>query len=429
MMEKNHLPRLILLSIILSILLSTNVGKAQNNVFYNNGILQVESKTMLSSYADFTNQAQGKLVNDGMTYYFGNFTNEGNFTYTKTLATGEVKFVGTKQQNTIIAGNTTIDLHKVTFDLNQPQYYFDLKANLDIWGEVDFKDGIIKVDSVVNSTTKQPAGLISFMPKSKHKNSRDTSFIDGVVEKVGADPFVFPIGNKEYYRPAGISAPQNSKDVVLSNYVFQDSTFFKAHQAHIPEIKQLNTQEYWKLEKTKNSQTNFMLTLSWDERTTLADVLKNPEQDLHIVHWNSANKQWEDLGGIVDMDNKKITTPANISNLGYFTLASMQESPPVEEGVIIYNYVNANGGDQNDYFIIKNINRYPQNSVQIFNRWGAKVYETKNYDSQDNVFRGRQTKGGKLPAGTYYYLITYKKETKNTSYTIKKTGYLHLDSK
>lgn len=425
MMKKNRLPRLILLSIGLS----TNIGKAQNNVFYNNGILHVKSKTILSSYADFTNQMQGQLVNDGVTYYFGNFTNDGNFTYTKTLDTGEIQFVSTKQQNTIIAGNKAVDLHKVTFDIQQHKNYFDLKVNLDIWGELDFKEGIIKVDPLVNSTTKQPAGLVSFMPKSKHKNSNASSFVDGTVEKVGAEPFVFPIGNKEYFRPASISAPKNSKDVVLSNYVFQDSSFFEAHAAHAPEIKQVNTQEYWTLEKAKNSQTSFMLTLSWDERTTLPDLLINPEQDLHIVHWNSAQKQWEDLGGIVDMANKTITTPANISNSGYFTLASVQENQPGDDDVIIYNYVNANGGDQNDYFIIKNINRYPQNSVQIFNRWGAKVYETKNYDSQDNVFRGRQTRGGKLPSGTYYYLITYKKETKNTSYTVKKTGYLHLDSK
>lgn len=425
MIKVNRLPRFVLLCLGLS----TTISLAQNNVFYNKGILKVKSKTILSSYSDFTNQNQGNFTNDGVLYSFGDFTNDGKFTYTKTLNTGEVYFVSTKEQQKRIAGNEVVNLNRVTFDNQQIKPYFDLKANLDIWGEVDFKQGIIKVDDQINTATKQPMGLISFMPESQHKNSSATSFVDGVVEKVGAEPFVFPVGNKQHYRPVYISAPQNSKDVVLCNYVLKDPAFFATHQEQAPEIKQVNTQEYWTLEKAKNKATYCVLTLSWDEKTTPADLLLNPEQELHIVYWNATSNQWEDLGGIVDTENKTITTPADITEFGYFTLATIHPYSPEEDDVIIYNYVNTTGGDENDHFIIKNITNYPSNAVQIFNRWGAKVYETKNYDSQGNVFKGYQTKGGKLPAGTYYYFITYKKETKNRSYTVKKTGYLHLDAK
>ncbi|MDM1046134.1 hypothetical protein HX004_14855 [Myroides sp. 1354] len=84
-----------------ALFLSTSMIIAQNNVFYNKGILQVKSKTILSSYSDFANHTQGRLINDGLTYYFGDFSNDGDFTYTKTLTTGEVKFVSMKQQNTV----------------------------------------------------------------------------------------------------------------------------------------------------------------------------------------------------------------------------------------------------------------------------------------------------------------------------------------
>lgn len=424
-MKKKYSLHLLLAS---TIVCSPSIGIAQNNVFFNKGILQVNSKTILSSYSDFSNQTQGQLVNDGLAYYFGNFTNDGAFTYTKTLDTGEVRFVSTKEQHTIIAGNKVVDLHKVTFDLNTA-FWFDLKANLDIWGEANFKEGVIIVDAVVNTVTNQPAGLMSFMPNAKYKNSSASSFVDGAVEKVGAEPFIFPVGNKQHYRPASISAPKNNKDVVLCNYVYHDPAFFEIHQTHVPEIKQINTREYWKVETAKKNQTSFMLTLSWDEHTLLPDLLQNTEQNLHIVHWNSTVKQWEDLGGVVDRENKTITTPANISNFGYFTLARMVDNGPEDDELVIYNYVNATGRDNNDYFIIKNIDKYPNNKVQLFNRWGTKIYETKNYNSEGNVFRGTQKGGGKLSAGTYYYLITYEKKTKNTSYTVKKTGYLHLDAK
>lgn len=181
---------------------------AQKTVFYNKGIFQVKTKTLVSSFADFTNLIHGTVMNDGLMYYYGNFTNEGYFDFTNTLATGEVFFINTKQENRLIEGSQVINLNKVTFDSQRPLTYFDLKANLDIWGEVDFKKGIVKVDSLFNTTTKLPYGLVSFMPKSKHKNSSALSFIDGQVEKIGAETFVFPVGNKAHYRPAAISAPQ-----------------------------------------------------------------------------------------------------------------------------------------------------------------------------------------------------------------------------
>jgi len=424
MIKKNRLP----LFVLVHILLSTSFVLAQNNIFYNTGVLRIKSNTTLSSYSDFTNQHQGMLINDGLVYYFGDFTNDGNFTYTKKIDTGEVHFISKKQKNKRIEGNEVVDLNKVTFDLNKPEYYFDLKANLDIWGEANFKEGIIKVDDQVNAKTKQPSGLVSFMPKAQHKNSGQSSFVDGVVERIGAGSFVFPVGNKQHYRPAYISEIQDSKDILRASYVYDDAEFFATHQAKAPEIKQVNTREYWKIEKEKNKPTHFMLTLSWEEQTTLTELLDHPET-LHLVYWQDKTKRWEDLGGIVDSENKTITTPAHISESGYFTLASIQPGASGGEDVIIYNYVNATGGDANDYFIIENINKYPENSVLIFNRWGNKVYETKNYNSRGNVFKGNHTRGGKLPGGTYYYLITYKKETKNRSYTVKKTGYLHLDTK
>lgn len=424
-MKKKYLYRFILTLTVLVPSLST----AQKTFFYNKGIFQVKSKTLISSFSNFTNLSHGKVMNDGIIYYYGNFSNEGYFDFTKSLATGEVFFINDKRENTRIEGTEVVNLNKVTFDSKRALTYFDLKANLDIWGEVDFKMGIIKVDSLFNTITKLPYGLVSFMPKSKHKNSNALSFIDGQVEKVGAEAFVFPVGNKAHYRPATISAPPSNKEVIWGKYIWNDSAFFAKHQTHVKEIKQINTTEYWKIEKATNSTASIILTLSWDEETTLAEVLSNVESELHIVYWNPTKLRWEDVGGVVDIANKSISTPTNITDFGYFTLATVTEPDTNKDGIIIYNFVNANGGDENDYFRIENITKYPKNTVQIYNRWGAKVYETKNYNHEGNVFKGYQSKGGKLQAGTYYYLITYETETKNRSYTVKKTGYLHLDTK
>ncbi|WHT39887.1 gliding motility-associated C-terminal domain-containing protein [Myroides sp. mNGS23_01] len=65
---------------------------------------------------------------------------------------------------------------------------------------------------------------------------------------------------------------------------------------------------------------------------------------------------------------------------------------------------------------------------------GVKVYETTNYDSAGNVFRGYSegrvtiNKDKALPTGTYFYIITYEVKNQNGSNIVKKSGYLHLET-
>jgi gliding motility-associated-like protein len=101
----------------------------------------------------------------------------------------------------------------------------------------------------------------------------------------------------------------------------------------------------------------------------------------------------------------------------------------------VYNAVTPNGDGFNDEFALNGIECYPGNTVQIFNRWGVLVYETKDYNSYGNVFRGysngRGTVNGSsmLPTGTYYYVISYDFDLGNGEvYPIQQAGYLHLET-
>jgi gliding motility-associated-like protein len=55
----------------------------------------------------------------------------------------------------------------------------------------------------------------------------------------------------------------------------------------------------------------------------------------------------------------------------------------------------------NDYWQINNIANYPQALVQIFTRYGQKIFESKSYSLPfDGTYKGQ-----KLPPGVYYYII------------------------
>lgn len=55
-------------------------------------------------------------------------------------------------------------------------------------------------------------------------------------------------------------------------------------------------------------------------------------------------------------------------------------------------------GDINSTFTIANLEKYPNTNLQIFNRWGAEVYFSTNYQNNWN--------GGNVSDGTYYYILT-----------------------
>ncbi|MDW3211901.1 MAG: Ig-like domain-containing protein [Reichenbachiella sp.] len=87
--------------------------------------------------------------------------------------------------------------------------------------------------------------------------------------------------------------------------------------------------------------------------------------------------------------------------------ADLCESP----ATVLNTVVSRNSPAPYDRLQIENIEDFPNNSVQIFNRWGNKVWDTKGYDNRGNAFFGSGSgtgilgSTGRLPVGTYFYLV------------------------
>ncbi|TRW95863.1 DUF7507 domain-containing protein, partial [Flavobacterium gawalongense] len=103
--------------------------------------------------------------------------------------------------------------------------------------------------------------------------------------------------------------------------------------------------------------------------------------------------------------------------------------------IIVHNAFSPNGDGINEVFIIENITDtcYIDNTVEIYNRWGVLVFDTRNYDNESNYFdgisRGRTTisQSSGLPTGTYYYILNYTSvDGFGNIQTNKKDGYLYL---
>ena len=90
----------------------------------------------------------------------------------------------------------------------------------------------------------------------------------------------------------------------------------------------------------------------------------------------------------------------------------------------IYNEFSPNDDGVNDVFYIDCLANFPNNKLEVYNRWGNIVYSKKGYD---NTFKGLSNgravlyKEEKLPVGTYYYVLDLGDGSKN------KTGWLYIN--
>ncbi|MCW3083061.1 MAG: hypothetical protein JWP12_427 [Bacteroidetes bacterium] len=69
--------------------------------------------------------------------------------------------------------------------------------------------------------------------------------------------------------------------------------------------------------------------------------------------------------------------------------------------VVIYNTFTPNFDGNNDTWYIGNIYKYPDNTVEVYNRYGKQVYKAKSYL---NNWDGKAY-GEELPSGTYFYIL------------------------
>jgi gliding motility-associated-like protein len=82
--------------------------------------------------------------------------------------------------------------------------------------------------------------------------------------------------------------------------------------------------------------------------------------------------------------------------------SSAQVKIKVTEDLRIPNAFSPNGDGVNDTWEIANVLNFPQARIEVFDRWGSRIFDTTGYKNDwSGIWRGNP-----LPTGTYFYLIT-----------------------
>lgn len=141
-----------------------------------------------------------------------------------------------------------------------------------------------------------------------------------------------------------------------------------------------------------------------------ADQTVNPNTTLQLNGATSANV-FEWTPSFLLSDPNVLNPFVTIQQTTTFTLEATENgctlsdyvTLTVEEVLDIPNTFSPNQDGVNDVWRIKGIEKYPDNLVTIYSRWGQKVFETRSY-SKTKYWDG-SLKRGKAAEGVYFYVI------------------------
>jgi hypothetical protein len=132
---------------------------------------------------------------------------------------------------------------------------------------------------------------------------------------------------------------------------------------------------------------------------------------------NNVNILWSPSGTLLNANTARPTAKPLINTTYTITVVTADGcvgtddvNVVVIEPISIPNIFSPNGDGFNDLWIIDKIEQYPNAVVEIFNRYGKKIFERKGY-SRASAWDGTNA-GSPLPVGAYYYILRLGDDTK-----------------
>jgi gliding motility-associated-like protein len=375
--------------IIFLFLISTASVDAQN--LFNKSILSIGPSSIV--YVKDTLINQGTIINNGEAEIGGSWINNGQYD----AGQGQIIFNSDLPQ---VINHNDQSFSRLTISGGGEKIFL---ADITIEKELDLADGIL---------VSQNNSRIIFSENAEVSGGSDDSYVQGPVYHLGAGDKIFPIGSGSYYLPVTITNIQGAAAEVGIRAIELNGTSLQASAT----LQAISTNRYWELDVVSGSVSNSVVVLP-----VRNEQIVNSKDEIVVAESETLTGNFRSLGQLKfegDATDGKVYADKPVTQ----SLLAVGTATPDDGSIIVYNAVSANDDRLNDFLYIKNIDRFPENKVSIFSRWGDKVFEIENYDNADRVFKGKSNINGEksLVNGTYFYVI----ETRNGR--LKVNGFLAL---
>lgn len=157
------------------------------------------------------------------------------------------------------------------------------------------------------------------------------------------------------------------------------------------------------------------------EQELLTTGLANDDPDISFTWFRDGSQLSDQTSSSLEVDEEG-TYEVEVSNQGCISSSTVTITGYDVDNCTITQGLSPNGDGDNDCLDLIFLNdRTGIDKVQIFNRYGRKVFESNNYVDQ---FCGQDDNGDRLTTGTYFYVIKLSSEDDQFGRVAK--GYIYV---
>jgi gliding motility-associated-like protein len=375
-METRNLIKIIILVLLC---LAVHAFTVQAQVLYSkDSKITVTPNTLLTIKGGVDNS--GVITNNGHLKVAGPWVNSGMYE----AGTGEITFDGTSVTVPQIIHHNGQSFSRMTLAGGTKK---TILSDLTVEKAIHFDNGVVEAAG---------ASRIIFDADVRISGPSDRSHIHGVVYHKGAGDKLFPIGNGLQYLPVELLDVRDVDAVVG----IQGLEFGNVSLGKPATLQSISDKGYWRIDVASGGLDQAQVVLPLRDEWWLADAA-----NLVVAQSSALTDRFTSIGRSFlegDKSNGRVASAQRIT-MPFVALAATAE----ENNVVVYNAVSVNGDDLNAFVRIKNIENFPVNKFSVYNRWGDKVFEIRNYDNGENVFRGVSNLNGQeeLSTGNYFYVL------------------------
>lgn len=270
--------------------------------------------------------------------YSGNNTFAGNITTNSNTAitfggnTGVQTFTGTAAQLISRVGAGIPLFNRLV--MNKASGAVSLATGINIGVSATFTSG-----NIIASAGDFPI----FANGATASGASNASYVSGPVRKIGVDPFIFPVGKNNIYKPIAVGTRGAAGDQFTAEYFNAVQT---AGNVMGPGLDHVSACEHWRLDRT-NGTSQPTVTLSWKNSECPGTYVVNTA-DLRVASYNAAAPaRWEDRGngGVTAgpgglPDEGTIVSSAGVNVFGFFALATSTASNPLPIELLSFSAAN-----------------------------------------------------------------------------------------
>lgn len=406
-MENKYLKIFILLAFMNYLEANSQLTVIQNDattIFVeNNGIFYVEGNMITEN--------TGIWDNSGTIHLSGDWVNNSTSNGFSPTSTGIVRMFGANQS---ISGTSSTYFYDLILDGGSSIKY--LLTSAQVSNHLNLVDAELQTNDVIMHVTNPLTNSISW--NTGYVNSNNLGGYLARSTNV-SNTYIFPVGDRgltNRYRAVEITPNTPDSNVFAIRVIRRDPSTDNTGVSATGAIGGFDVNT--KNSTVKKINTDFYHNIAHLFGPSTADVGVNyfASDGMYqtMTQWQDATNQWEPT----TFANSTITGSPTIGSPDRFSFIALFGDFAHDvfaltgvDGVTIPGFISPNSDGDNDVLVIENIDLYPNNNLQVFNRYGNIVYEQDGYNNDwDGSVKNNKNPvfnytGNILPAGTYFYIL------------------------